>query len=311
MFRGVMNEHVYEYDELVIGDGLNALIYSYLNSKPLILSDIKKPLFFEFFPVDLDLPFLFHHLPERTLKGLKKNEQVGASKFEIWKWLLFTHSLAGLVPLSNQAASVRIEDKNFMKITTQNYKVVSMKFNKLRIFNDENIFGLEEPENQMKEYKVIDWIDVKSGMVHSYDFLESSNNFVKEVYFYPSERIDGNANKKDLVAISYLNDQELNDFDFSDTIARFKVLKLMKRAGIRGARNGKDVKNPNQYKYYALNIKPRKRELRKLYSNQHKNEENLVFDYRTDEQIINNEDCLIDDYCFKLSKTMLKNGVDK
>ena len=304
-----MNNHTYEYDELVIGSGLNALAYSYLNSMPLVFNNIKKPFFFESFPLGLDTAHLFYKNVERDLKGFKEDKQIGASKSELWKRLLFVYSLAGLSPLSNHAASMRIDSKNSIKVMTQDFKSVSMKFNKLRIFDDEDILGLAQPKEETKKYKVVDWIDVKSGMVHPYDFLKSSIDFVREVYFYPSERIDGKSNKKDLVSISYLDEQQLQDHDFSDTMARFKILKMMKRAGIKGARNGRDVLRPEQYKYYALNIKPRKRELRKLrLLNRYENEENLIFDYRTDEQIVSDEDCLINDYCFKLSKTLLKDG---
>jgi hypothetical protein len=303
-----MNNHAYEYDELVVGSGLNALAYSYLNSKPLVFNTFKSPFFFESFPPGLELAHLFYKNVERNLKGLKEDKQVGASKSELWKRLLFVHSLAGLSPLSTCAASIRV-DKNFIRAMTQDFKSISMKFDKLRIFDDENILGLDQPLKGGKKYKVIDWIDVKSGMVHPYDFLKSSIDFVREVYFYPSVRIDGKSNKKDLVSVSYLDEQQLNDHDFSDTMARFKILKMMKRAGIKGARNGRDVLRPDQYKYYALNIKPKKRELRKLrLLNQYENKENLIFDYRTDEQVVSDEDCLVNDYCFKLSKTILKDG---
>ena len=37
---------------------------------------------------------------------------------------------------------------------------------------------------------------------------------------------------------------QLNNFDYSPTMARFKIIQLMKDAGIRGARNGRDTYNP-------------------------------------------------------------------
>jgi hypothetical protein len=304
-----MSSHTYEYDELVIGSSLNALIYSYLNSKPLVFNAIKKPFFFESFPPKLDLAHLFYKNEERTLKAPSEDKQIGASKSELWKRLLFVHSLAGLLPLSNHAASLRIVNENSINVMTQNFQSALMKFNKLRIFDVENIFGITQPMKQDKKYQVVDWVDVKSGMVHQYDFLKSSIDFVREIYFYPSERIDGKSNKKDLTSVSYLDEKQLNDFDFSDTMAKFKIMKIMKRAGIRGARNGKDVLRPDQYKYYALNIKPRKRELRELYPlDSYEDKENFIFDRRRDEQVASDEDCLVSDYCFKLSKTILKDG---
>jgi hypothetical protein len=35
----------------------------------------------------------------------------------------------------------------------------------------------------------------------------------------------------------------------------------MRKAGIRGARNGRDTKNPERYKYYAVKIETNKREV--------------------------------------------------
>jgi hypothetical protein len=304
-----MNEHVYEYDEFVVGSNLSALVYSYSNSMPLVFNNTYQPYFFETFPPEMNLDHLFFKNEEKSLKGCKKDKQVGASKYEIWKRLLFVQSLAGLVPLSARAASIRIENENTAKIMTQNFKSVSVKFNTLRLFDDENIFGLDHVTKKNKRYEVVDWVDVKSGMVHDYDFLESSIDFVREVHFYSSDRIDGNSNKKDLVSVSHLDEQQLKDFDFSDTMAKFKILKMMKRAGIKGARNGRDVLNPDRYKYYALNIKPRKREIRKsCLLGQYENKKNLIFDRRRDEQVINEEDCLINDYCFKLSRTIFKDG---
>ena len=38
MSRDAMNKHEYEFDEVVIGSGLNALIYSYFSLAPLVLT---------------------------------------------------------------------------------------------------------------------------------------------------------------------------------------------------------------------------------------------------------------------------------
>ena len=52
-----------------------------------------------------------------------------------------------------------------------------------------------------------------------------------------------------------LNEQQLRDFEYSDTYARFKTLAMMKEAGIRGARNGKDANRPGKYIYlFTINL---------------------------------------------------------
>tara|TARA_Y100000593_G_scaffold86649_1_gene165800 strand:+ start:987 stop:1889 length:903 start_codon:yes stop_codon:yes gene_type:complete len=295
-----MSDHRYEFDELVIGTGLNAVLYSFLNQKPLIINSTEKPLFFEFFPDGFDLSKLAISLDEYLLKGLKRNIKVGASKLDVWERLVFCLSLSGLLPLHAPAAEIRIEE-NYISVSTQDFKVHKLRYKKLRIFNDANLIGLPECESHIERYKVIDWMDVRSGMLHPYDYLNNGGFFVKELYFYPSERIDGDTDKKDLVAVSELEKKYIDDFDFSGTMARFKVIKTMKKADIRGARNGRDTKNPGKYKYYAVKVEPTKREIRKLYFPKYKNKENLIFDYRTEEKIYESYD-ITPGYCNKINR---------
>ena len=299
-----MNRHVYECDEVVIGNGLNAILYAYINSARLLLNNQNKPLFFEFLPRDFDISKLGIKPEEYELQGVDSTKSVGPSKLEVWERLMFVLSLSGLVLMADKIASIRLEDT--LKITTRNFKFAEIKFNKLRIFDDENIFGLDIPKKEINKYKVVDWVDVKSGMIHPYDYFETNEDFIKEVYFYPSLRIDGISNKKDLAAVSYMNKEDLNNFDYSDTMAKFKTLKLMKDVGIRGARNGRDYYNPEKYKYYAVKIYPRKREVRKLsLLNQYENKESLIFDYRSAIEVCN-DSMSLNTYCAKLNGQISK-----
>ena len=141
------------------------------------------------------------------------------------------------------------------------------------------------PEKQTSLFKVIDWVDVKSGMMHGYDYIKTDSDFVKEIYFYPSTRFVGSIDRKDLVSVSYLKKYQLENFENSDTYVKFKILKLMKAAGIRGARNGRDFKNPEKYKYYAVKIEPRKREVQRLQRDIYEDTESIIFDYRSAEDI--------------------------
>ena len=87
--------------------------------------------------------------------------------------------------------------------------------------------------------------------------------------------------------------------------ARFKILALMKENGIRGSRNGRDQKYPEKYKYYAVKIQPKKREIKKSSFNQYEDKENLIFDYRTVEEICN-DIILPDTYCTRLNRQISK-----
>ena len=95
-----------------------------------------------------------------------------------------------------------------------------------------------------------------------------------------------NHNIKDLVAVSFLNMAELNDAECSDTAVRFKTLKMMKAAGIRGARNGRDQKKPERYKYYAVRIEAVERQVEPTRKNEYSNCSNVIFDLRDEEKVI-------------------------
>tara|TARA_R110002074_G_scaffold170721_2_gene333059 strand:+ start:2015 stop:2920 length:906 start_codon:yes stop_codon:yes gene_type:complete len=280
-----MNKHEYQFDEVVIGNSLAALTYSYLNSVPLIYNGDSKPQFFDFFDSEFELDKLHLETMNYELNGIESTKTVGHSKLKVWEHLMFVLSLSGHIPFSNKVSTIRIEDDNVLKVTTKKFRVIRAKFKKLRIFDSENMDGLPAPEKQILSFKVIDWVDVKSGMKHSYDYFETDSEFVKEVYFYPSTRFAGSIDRKDLVSVSYLKKYQLENFENSDTYVKFKILKLMKAAGIRGARNGKDFNNPEKYKYYAVKIEPRKREVLKSQRDIYENTETLNFDYRPEEKI--------------------------
>ena len=108
-----MKCHFY-FDKIVIGGNLNALSYSHKNDLPLI---INKPC----------CPYRFE--PEEK---------------ELWNKLYFLLSLSGLNILGDKTNNIRIDDKE-LSITTNDSKVVKVKFNELIIFNDSFILGLPIP----------------------------------------------------------------------------------------------------------------------------------------------------------------------
>lgn len=281
-----MNNHVYEFDEVVIGTGLNAVFYSFFNSVPLVLNDGSKPFFFEFFQVNELLDKIHLEPYNFKLRGFANDKVMGAAKLPAWERIVFVLSLSGLLPSNNNVSSIRVSDSNELRVITfKDSKPIKIKFNKLRIFNDKNIFGLGTPKDENQEHLVIDWMSVKSGMVHEYDYLKTEDDFVKEIYFYPSVRFDGANKRKDAVALSFLDEEQLLNVDYSDTIARFKVTSLMKGAGIRGARNGRDPDRPGKYKFYSIKVESSQREVRPLKMNIYENTENIIFDQRTDYEV--------------------------
>ena len=133
-------------------------------------------------------------------------------KRKLFEKLLFMLSLSGNLPLSDKISSMDLEEEP-IKIITRNNRLIKIVCKEILVFDDAGIKGLTLEERADKIYKVIDWINVRSGTVHKFDYFSTEDDFVKEVFFYPSDRIDGNHDKKDIVAISHLTEEQVNNLD--------------------------------------------------------------------------------------------------
>ena len=220
-------------------------------------------------------------LPPFIFDGLTSPIQEMDTKLEVWQKYLVALSLNGQAPFSDKCVSITIEEDNTLKVITSGSRLARIKFENLIIFDDYNITGLPFKKGTTNEKnKVLDWFHVRSGMEHNYDVIETGDDFIGTIIFYPSNRFGNQKTdrvRKDLVAISYLEDDQLSDFDFSDTMARFKITKIMKDHGIRGARNGKDPNNPDKYKYYSVKIESADREMISNNINLYEDTDNIKF----------------------------------
>jgi len=280
----------YYYDKVVIGNTLNALVYSFLHDLPLLFNGVKQPSKIDYFPHQIHLPLL-QDFPSRNITTLDGIKVVGANKLEVWNRLCFLMSLEGRIPFADKISSIRIDSQEKeLKVVTSHSRLTQVCCNTVIIFDDENITGLPIPTRittDEDERKVEDWINVRSGMVHEYDMIETPSRFVNFIHFYPSDRIDGNhPDKKDLVAVSYLTKKQLNDIEYSDLFVRYKVLDIMKKAGIRGRRNGRDVNNPDKYKYYAIKLEMNKRKVDLPQKNLYNDTSFINFVYDTEEDLL-------------------------
>ena len=291
--------HVYHHNKLVVGSSVAALLFSYFNNLPIIFTDIKRPKFFERFSLHANFDELAFDTSVSKIATNNGDSLVGVSKNYIWGRLVYLLSYAGLMPLSNKAASIRLESENTLKVSTEHSRFVKFSFDELFVFSDDNLYGIKSEDSDL--YEVTDWMNVRSGMVHPFDKIENTSNFVNCIYFYPSNRIDGTHNKKDLVAISYLTKDQLDDFNYSDTYARFVVEDLMKQNGIKGRRNGRDTNNPSLYRYYSLKVETAKREINKVktFTSPYKNINVMNL---TDEQILATYSTTKNNYVQKLLK---------
>jgi hypothetical protein len=278
----------FNYEKIIIGCNLDALLYCFLNNLPFVYVNLDPPHRFDYFNPEQDLSLFGIENTPQVLKSPSSEKIIGAEKNIIWEKLYFYLTLAGLNPIANKASSIKVVDDQ-LKVYTHKARMAQFKFDECLVFTDDGVSGLPTPTQLAeKKYKVYDWFDVRSGMKHEYDFIESDTNFVKEIFFYPTDRVDGNQPLKDAVSISHLTEKQLASFDYSDINARFKTLKIMKEAGIRGARNGRDMLDKTRYKYYAVKIENAKREVELLNKPVFQPNERIKFNTDSFDDIIKN-----------------------
>lgn len=269
-----LQRHVYEKDKIVIGGGLSALLYALSHELPVIYAESRPP-------------FRFDEMEHENLKLLGLSDELPQKQSEMWSRIHFFLGLSGLLPMGTNVNNLRVTE-NQLSVITKHSRNVKFNFNQLVVFNDEKISGLPQITRQeSKKNRVIDWVNVRSGCSHDLLRLHSDEEFVREIIFHPTDRSD-NRNLKDLVAISYLTDDEINDFNYSDTMVKFKVTEMMKEAGIRGARNGRDVNNPERYKYYAVKVEPAQRVIYRDTKRFYEKDDRFEFRYDTPEELLSN-----------------------
>ena len=243
------------------------MLFAYNKKYPLILNSLERPFRFDTLEREVEID------------GLRSDNAL-----TLWSWCLYEISLRGHAPFGPSVSSVRVEDNKMTIVAKQGFSLKA-EFEKCYIFEDDNVLVENEIlENTEPFFRVFDWMSVRTGTTHSFEFLNTKDNFIKNIYFYKSDRIDGNHNKKDLVAVSYLKESQLYDFDYSDTMARFKVQKIMKDNGIIGARSG--LTSDGKQRKYNIRVEPTHRHLVNINKKKYRDTENVKFLNLTERQVL-------------------------
>ena len=289
------------HERVVIGGNLEAFTYAFKHCLPVLYTNLKPPFKFDYLQPDVDFDLNINP-PPNVLKTAAGPTTFGPARLQVWQKLLFVLSVSGKVIYGDTVRSVQI-DGDEMQLSCDGTHRKSITFGQAIVFDDERVAGLPTIKRQTK-YKnsVYDWVNIVSGGSHEYDLLQYDDEFVNTVHFYPSERND-NTRLKDLVSVSYLTDEQLIDFSYSDTYVRFKLLDLFKELGIRGARNGRDVNRPGHYKYYAVKLEPSDRQVVRRVVNEYESDERLVFNYEDFNDIIE-EPTVLEGYLKRICKTI-------
>jgi len=239
----------YNHQAIVIGSNLRALLYAFNHKLPLFYTGLQRPFRFDYLDIHQDVSSIGSFKAPSALHTHEGTIKVGPPKERLWEKLLFILSLNGQAPLSTQCQSMRYNGETL--ICSNPYsKIMEIQFDKAYYFGDDQCQGLFEKEVAPAAYTCYDWIAFNRGGKHEIDLIETPDDFVNQIWFYPSDRIDGNTSVKDACIVSVLTEEQMLHFDYSQTMARFKMLAAMQERGMRGLFNGySSTGRPKYYKF--------------------------------------------------------------
>jgi hypothetical protein len=273
------------YEKIVYGGSLEAFLFAYKNNLPVLYTNLKPPFLFDYLQPVGEFDKLNIKSPPNVLNSPTGSISYGPNKLQIWQKLYFLLSMSGKILYGDTVKSVSIEGYEMhLNCGTSKRKIVS--FDQVIFFDDAGVTGLPPINKQTKLKNIVyDWVNITSGGSHSYDLFVNDDDFAKFVYFYPSDRND-NSKLKDLVCVSHLSDEQTDDFSYSSTYVKFRLLDMFKEHGIRGARNCKDPNRPGKYKYYAVKLEPAKREVERQLTNEYHQDDRFIFNKYSLEDIL-------------------------
>ena len=252
---------ILEYEDIVVGSDLKATLFAFNNNLPIIFSQPRRPFRFDFLEPNTDLGCVkLTRSPSLELTRTNGVKVVGSRAELLWERLMFLLNLDGKVPFANLCSSIRFDGEHLI-CSNEYSKIGTLNFSNCFYFGDDNISGLiKEKELANPTYTCYDWIAFNSGGKHEIDYIWVGDDFVKEIWFYSSDRMCGNSPVKDACAVSILTQDQLTEFDYSETMARFKMISEMEKRGMKGRQNGYSTNgNPKHYKFRTTPIRRTKR----------------------------------------------------
>ena len=171
------------------------------------------------------------------------------------KWYegIYDLGIRSLLPIPFDVQTVGLEDGKLKVITLGNSKVL-INFKALHIFDLDNCgnLGLDEV---VEDYLVHDMFDVMRGSRLGRDIIiKPVNAFVKEIKFVTSTRIDNNTSGeyKDIITTSLIDKQDIKSFDYSETVVRILLERLLNNAAIKRP-GGRKLKIQHSFRHCIKN----------------------------------------------------------
>ena len=240
-------------ENLVVGKSLSSFAFAYYNNFKLVTTKLSTPKVFHNISI---------HKPIANLVGAQLSSK-------LWSHILVDMSLCGNIIGGTGDKRVNIFDKEIkLLLDAQTHKQIT--YDTCYLFDtDHTSFEAELHHRGPQMFTVYDWVDVRSGTKHKFDVLETGDNFLTKAYFYQSPRVDGSSDRKDAVCVSTLTEEQIKDFNYSDTMIKFKLEHLMSSAGIVGTVSGRSRAR--------IRLEPNYREIERIENAFYADKDNLKF----------------------------------
>lgn len=185
------------YDTIVLGGTLEALIHSYVEGIPLIM-------------VNPQIPFY------------RDSDPLGCNKATIWSKLSFYLSYAGLNPVGLKAGSYRFDEDNILTVFGKTAYKIELEYKELIRYDQIH------PTEKLRVFDYIKVENVQLSDIQTINKINTGDDFVNNFY----TMIDGRMTE--IAAISSLTQQQITDEGYSEVYARLKATEVLKSHGIVG-----------------------------------------------------------------------------
>ena len=252
---------IHENENIVVGSSLTAALFAFENKYPLYFTNAERPFRFDHLEVGQDFDNLKIPSSIKVVKSFDGQQTLGIPKHILWERVMFLLSLDSKTPLSNLCSTIR-NNGDSISCFNDYSKICEIKYETCYYFGDTNASGFVRKKGLAEsKFMCYDWIAFNRGGKHEIDYIKTNDKFVNEVWFYSSDRIDGNTAVKDACVVSELSESEMLDFDYSETMARFKLIHTMESNGMKGKFNGYGQNGkPKYYKFRTSSIARTKRQ---------------------------------------------------
>ena len=241
-----LKDHVYEFDEVLIGLTTSSLLYSYIFNLPIIYKLRNRPRFFEFIDNSVDLTKTGFLKENKELILPKGKKIFSYSKRSIMDHLYFIQCLCGNIPFRDDDISeIRVnEEDKLLKIITNKQRIFKYKFNKLRVFDTRELNFLTSTGNSTEKKYVLDEFELKIKNDKFYNIIPTEFDFPKEIYIA--------SDKKRLMSYSLLTLDQINDPEYSSWFITKQIQSILSKLNLKAdllwTKRTLEEKDPLEYK---------------------------------------------------------------